>query len=214
MRKVLKLSFLALVLCGATHSRAEAAIFDLAPPGKTPFFASNVGDARSFIFDANSSFTLNSVGIRMDPLVSAFNLQAELFSVTPATLNRASLLTRSALTAFTDNGLCFYDLNLPFAVAGGQRYELQIKPFGFGNFNMEFYNYQFPSDPSYVVGPITVLDGAGEGDVGGPSNSVISHFRINVADSSAVPEPASFAMLSLGILGLGLLHYSRRKAAG
>ena len=209
-----------LVLAGAP---ARAQVFDLAPPGKPPVLASNVGDARSFIFDALSPFSLNSVGIRMDPLVAAFSLQAQLFAVTPGTLNRVGVpLATSALQAFTDNGLTFYDIAFPVALAGGLRYELEVAPtggFGLGLFNVEFYNYAAPgggggSDPPYTVGPLSVIDGAGAG-VGGPGNSALAHFRVNVTQGSVIPEPGTYALLASGLLPLaGSLRRHRRRRSG
>src|SRR5688500_13181217 len=99
MKRILQ-SFALVVICLGITAKADAAFLDLAPPGKTPFFATNVGDARSFIFDAVSGFTMTSVGIRMDPLVANFNLTAELFSITPATFSRASLLASNGPVAF------------------------------------------------------------------------------------------------------------------
>jgi len=58
----------------------------------------------------------------------------------------------------------------------------------------------------------TVLDGGGA-TVGGPANTVLAHFRINVADATAAPEPASLALVGIGACGMFGYAWRRRKQA-
>ena len=206
-----KLSLAALFVLAASTCQAQT--YDLAPPGSASFDASNIGQSRSFIFDAASTFSLSSVGIFLNSTPGAFSLTAELYSVNPGTLNRNSLLT-TATTAETNNGGGFYDVALSTSLTAGNRYELNLFPppnnpgFGVSSYNAQFYSFNAGFNAPFTVGPISVVDGAGDGNVGGPSNTVLAHFRITAVP--AVPEPGSVALLvSIGATGAGFLR--RRK---
>jgi hypothetical protein len=150
----------------------------------------------------------------MDPLGGgSFDLQADLWSVLPGTLSRAALLGSSSTQSYTDLGLTFYDIVFPTTFTAGLRYELDIYDppidpgFGFGNYDMEFFDFDAPDfgggGRPYTVGPFTVIDGAGTGNVGGPGNSALAHFRATVAPTVVSPEPASMVLLGAGLLPLG-----------
>lgn len=207
-----QVSLVATVGCFLTVAWPKASVatvIDLAAPSAS-IFASNVGDGRSVVLRDDVAFALTAFGVRMDPLVGAFSLTAEIFNYDLNSNTRGSLISTNTL-AFTDLGLSFYDVPLAASLSPGLGYELQIKPFGFSQFNVEFYFFDNPSgvgpDFPYAAGPLIVIDGAGDG-VGGRSNFVLAHFELNGA---AVPEPNS--MLLLGTGALALAAFLRRRVA-
>jgi hypothetical protein len=211
---------MALIAASLTAGPALASTIDLAPPGIPPIaiFLTGGGDSRSFVFTDNSATSLTSVGIRIDPLqVTTFSLTTELFAYDLGTSTRGALLATGSGN-FTDLGATFYDIAIALGLTPGQSYELNIHPsggsFGNGPYGMEFYQFQNNPGPNtaYVAGPITVIDGSGDGDVLGRSNALLAHFRISEqAGATPVPEPSSLLLLGSG-LAVGLRVYRNRAA--
>lgn len=202
-------SSLTAVVLACASSLAAAATVDLAAPASS-FFSTAVGDSRSVVLRDDTAVALTSLGVRMDPALAAFSLTAQVYAFDISTGLRGALLA-TGTQAFTDLGLGFYDVGVAANLVAGDYYELNMLPFGFSSFNMEFYNFNGPpggGNTPYAAGPVTVSDGCGDGNVGGCGNSVLAHFRIGTDALQAVPEPGTAALAGLALVGLAA---SRRR---
>ena len=166
MKRVVALIAVGFALA-ASAIPVQAAPIIFTPPG-TSFTANNVGQARSVIFDVTSPTSVTSFGIQMDPLIAAFSLRADLYTVNPTTFARNPLVASSTVQAFTDTGLAFYDVSFAQSFVPGVTYELELQPpasggFGFGQFNMTFFNFNgfppgSPPNAPFLAGPFRILD--------------------------------------------------------
>jgi hypothetical protein len=193
---------------------------DLGHPTLTPFLGSNVcGSApcdRSTVFDVVTGFSIDSAGIRFDPLAGgATNIEVAIYasnlnnSFSNGSASHGALLA-SATQAISDVGLAFYNVPIAFTFLSGQRYDLAFSAtgssWGSGLNNFEFYSYNFdsPGGP-YAAGPVSVVDGAchsATDDCSNYNNSVMPHIEFDTtATTATVPEPGTLALLGTGILG-------------
>lgn len=207
-RQFLTIAALAILL--GLPKIANGALIDLGHPTASLILASNVGTSdRSVAFDALSTFTVGSTGIRFDPLTggaSSITVDIRLVTPTGGVGTRGASLA-SSVVSITDSGLAFYDIPISFTFFAGNRYDIGFSSnapegWGTGINNMEFYNFNYPSSAYTVDGLVSVVDG-GHGD-SGYGNSVMPHIRLN----TLVPEPSSAAIL---LLAAGGLLYRRKR---
>jgi hypothetical protein len=204
MKKILLIMVSALVFSGT----ANAALIEFVPGNDTAgqIYTTNNNDAwddgRGIVFQMLGDATIDSVGLFQD--LTNVNLSFELAQVNSASGNVTSgqtvLASGSGLT--TTSGLEWIDFGISNLLLGaGNFYHLEFTFAENSNQNF-FYNN---ANVAFTQGSYSLLEGTQNGLT---TNSVLAAFRLNEADSTSVPEPATFALFGLGLAGIS---FSRKK---
>ena len=210
-----------------------AAQLDLAAPAPTAsFLSSGIGwGDRGVVFDALTSFTIFSAGVRLNPTLTTA-LQVDIFSHDGAPPGTIGPRIATASTPIAANGLNFYDVNINFTFLAGSRYYVAFRDanedWGYGRDFMEFYDFDAATSASYTVGSqVRVLDGCAYNLGIGCANTVMPHIRfsttppapqppvnnepvVHVGNSQVVPEPATYALLAAGLIGIAAAARRRK----
>ena len=183
---------------------------------------------RSVVFDVVTTFSITSAGIAFDPLVGgptgvSVDIYQSSLNTTLSNLNAPhGALLATASASITDVGLAFYDVPISFTFLAGQRYDVAFRGnlagsnWGFGaQTSMPFYAYNrdTPGGP-YTVGPLKVVDGACHpfDTCSGYANTLLPHVRLETVTATAVPEPATLALVGSGIVAAFARRTRARKS--
>jgi hypothetical protein len=206
----------------AVATRASATTIDLKHPALATTSFSNICATfacdRSIVFDVLTTFSISSAGIAFDPLVGGpTGISVDIFrsglNATFTNLNAShGALLATASASITDVGLAFYDVPISFTFLAGQRYDVAFRgnlsgtSWGFGaQTSMPFYAFNRASPGgAYIDGPVRVVDGACHPFDGcsGYANTLMPHVRLEMVSPTAVPEPATVALLGSGVVAL------------
>ena len=158
------------------------------------------GSGRGMQFTMNADQSITSFGVLLD--VTRKTLNFEIFDITNDTL-----LKSGSTGTISTSGLEFVDVFFTqIDLLSGNAYHME---FDFtGNSNLNYFHWEGQS-PNYTEGAFSDINGTLDGP-GGTSNSVLPQFRVNASASTAIPEPAAFAVLGFGLAGLG---FARRRRA-
>ncbi|MEZ5351718.1 MAG: PEP-CTERM sorting domain-containing protein [Bryobacteraceae bacterium] len=212
---------------------ASAAFLTLTPPNPpfAPFTGIDIGNSQIGVqIFADSTFTIDSAGIDFNPFGNVTpgpdttGLDVFIYAIDNfGTAGLNNLGTRGALLATGSLGIvgalgpqgtptAFYDVAVDFTFIAGNSYMVQFNttPDGWGqgataHNEVTFFGFNTP-DPSFVVGPVTVLDGAFNAD---SASENFAHIRLNTA--APVPEPATALLIGLPLLAVGAIRRRRSR---
>ena len=201
---------IALTLMGLTTASAFAGLLPLDPGVPLTVFTTNTNDlysqGRGMWFQANNSFTLNGAGF-FNGFGANQGFTETLFSAD----NIGSVLHGTTLGSFTVTSPTVGNLyntglfSAPISIVAGNFYYLEVT--STSNFNSNYF-YDWNGTPNPVnLGDVTILDGGSGPDTGALSNTVSPALMLDI---QAVPEPASFAIIGIGLVGL--IRRKRSKA--
>jgi hypothetical protein len=193
---------IALVFVFSALAYADAPLV-LTPPNFL-FTFGGAGGGRGDIVTMTGNYALTSIGITINIANGAqMTMNAYVYDdqggigVNPLAVGTSMVLTGDGTTKF-------YDLPIAYLLQAGQNYDIGVDFQSYNDPNLQVSYYAFTdSDPSFSVGPVTVLDGE-EGHCG-PCNVFAPQLRLNGAGT--VPEPGTFLLLAGGALAL----FARRK---
>ena len=149
-------------------------------------------------FQANSSFTLNGAGF-YDGFSGNESFTETLYSADSV----GSVLHGASLGAFTVSSPTPGNLyntgtfSAPVSITAGSFYYLEVTSISTFNTNF-FYNWNGTPNP-VNLGLVTILDGGQGADPNALSNTVAPALLLDI---QPVPEPATFAILGIGVLGI------------
>lgn len=197
MRRLFAMTFMGLVA-----TSAFAGLLPLDPGGPLVPFTTNFNDGynggRGMWFQANNSFTLNGAGF-FNGFGAGQGFTETLYSADSA----GAALHGSVLGSFTLSNPTIGNLYntgsfaAPVNITAGSFYYLEVT--SSADFNTNYF-YDWNGLPGPVnVGDVTILDGGSGGDPSALGNTVAPALLLDI---QTVPEPASFAALGIGMLGL------------
>ena len=193
----------ALTLCAVVSATPALAGTTFVPPSDTTghVYSTNSNDGyvqgRGVVFTPTSNLTLTNVAVYQDLTNVNLSYTLRLASATTGNVGGGSILSSGSQLA-TTSGLQFVDFALaPTTLTAGTYYFLD---FAFnGNSNQNYFYDQSGAEP-YSQAGFAGIDGTQGGST---SNFVLARIRLN-GDVAAVPEPATWAMMLIGLAGIGL----------
>jgi hypothetical protein len=148
---------------------------------------------RGMRFTMNADQSMTSFGVLQD--VTRKTLNFEIFDVT-----NSAVLASGSTGNISTSGLEFIDVFFgQIDLLAGNTYHMEFDFTGISNLNYFHWEGQ---TPNYTEGAFGDIDGT----LGGPdgmSNAALAQFRVNASASTAIPEPAAYAVLGFGLAGLG-----------
>ncbi|GLS04886.1 hypothetical protein GCM10007860_20340 [Chitiniphilus shinanonensis] len=178
----------------------HAQVVEFVPPGAVVLTTHNSNDSwaqgRGVLFSPTANLTIDAIGVFQQLRPGTLGLALSRVHVDNGLIYQDETLWQGSVASADASALSWLDLTLPeTSLLAGSLYHVQFSYFGRPYTNFFYDNQNQP----FSQGHFTRIDGT-EGK--GTANYVMPAVRLNVANVSPVPEPATYALIGLGLLGV------------
>ena len=189
-----------LIVLLAVVGPAKAGIIPFYKPGTEVGIFSMRG-TRETLFQTLANVTLAEIGAVIDPFNSSSQFRWRIYN-SDSNFTFASTIFDQTVS-FTDVGLTTYDTSVNVNLNASAYYILSLQALTPGN--MQRFNESNQGLPFTTIdGVFKVIDGA---DNRNPANTILPSFSV----TSHTPEPSTFVLFGIGLLGLISYSWRRQK---
>jgi len=204
--KVLKAALAGLVL--SVNGFANAGLIQL---DEGNLFSANhgggMGTGRGIGFEVNNNFHMSELGIDLDVTSTAISAlyEFEIFSSTDG--HTSGSLLDSTNFNLTE-GIGWVDFSFDFDFLSGNFYVINFSRVDDAALVGIQTKYSWEPSSHFNYGHLSTVEGF-EGATPNNSNTLSAHFRIKT-ESASVPEPSTFVIFALGIMGLASRKFKKQ----
>lgn len=194
------------ILSVAWAGVSQATLIEVRSSAYAGFLPSTELGSRGIGFRADQDFSISSLGIYGDILGTDYTVAVR----SSTSGNNAGAILASNTAASGGVGIGWQDIGLNYSFSAGSFYTIQWGPSASVDWILGGVDFYFDAALPEVVGDITLINGyrtiSSPDGIGSFGNTVNARLRVNVV--SNVPVAATFALLGLGVAGIG---YTRKR---
>ncbi len=200
---------------GAVAAQANVIQMDQGALYSSGYDYNGMGSGRGVGFSANQNFSITSAGIDLGVHGGALGGSYVLAIYSSTDGHDAGSVLASTTFSNLSIGEGWVDRGLSFTFQAGSFYVIDFARTDGQHLDDlgTIYSWEdlVPAGRPVTYGPLTVLEGF-EGATPNSSNPLIPHMRFDGSLGGAVPEPASWALMILGFVGVGAALRRRQMA--